>query len=82
MYYKTVLKCYAFNYSMRRLYIYIQDYSKRILYMYFIFLYNRTLGNEYFIIVIYLNEKIKSLRFEMFYWNYSIFKYFDTKYLK
>ena len=40
----------------------IQITSKRIFYMYSIVLYNRVLGNNYFIIVItilYFNEKIK-----------------------
>ena len=40
----------------------IQINSKRIFYMYSIVLYNRVLGNNYFIIVItilYFNEKIK-----------------------
>ena len=48
------------------------------------FLYIRILGNLYLIIVkpIYFNEKIKTLRFEMSYWNHSTFKYLDTKYLK
>ena len=73
---------------MRRQCIKIQDSnkhacSKRIFYMYFIVLYNRVLGNNYFIIVItilYFNEKITF--FETFHWNYSTFTILELKIFK